>query len=183
MRMATDCIACGCCVSSCTMVHHHADYAGPAALTRAYSLLADNRDGLFAQRLDAALTSCHECRTEANCTEVCPKGISPTRRDQVHPAHGADASWRSDQPGSDACERPLGGDRLAAAGDGSRDVPAARGRVRCSARAWRSRSEASRRSRRSGRRRKRAKDELDSAGETQRSAGRAGHDRADEIRR
>ena len=61
------------------MVHHHDDYAGPAALTRAYSLLADKRDGLFAQRLEAALTSCHDCRTEANCTEVCPKGISPTR--------------------------------------------------------------------------------------------------------
>ena len=27
----------------------------------------------------AAIPSCHECRTEANCTEVCPKGISPTR--------------------------------------------------------------------------------------------------------
>ena len=61
------------------MVHHHEDYAGPAALTRAYSLLADKRDGLFAERLEAALTSCHDCRTEANCTEVCPKGISPTR--------------------------------------------------------------------------------------------------------
>jgi succinate dehydrogenase / fumarate reductase iron-sulfur subunit len=79
MRLATDCISCGCCVSSCTMVNYHEDYAGPAALTRAYSLLADTRDGLFAQRLEAALTSCHECRTEANCTEVCPKGISPTR--------------------------------------------------------------------------------------------------------
>jgi succinate dehydrogenase / fumarate reductase, iron-sulfur subunit len=79
MRLATDCISCGCCVSSCTMVHHHEDYAGPAALTRAYSLLADKRDGLFAQRLEAALESCHSCHTEANCTEVCPKGISPTR--------------------------------------------------------------------------------------------------------
>src|SRR5438477_6379482 len=79
IRVTTDCIACGCCVSSCTMVHHHPDYAGPAALARAYSLIADSRDGLFAQRLASALPSCHECRTEANCTEVCPKGISPTR--------------------------------------------------------------------------------------------------------
>ena len=79
IRIATDCIACGCCVSSCTMVHHHPDYAGPAALARAYSLIADDRDGLRAQRLAAAIPSCHECRTEANCTEVCPKGISPTR--------------------------------------------------------------------------------------------------------
>jgi succinate dehydrogenase / fumarate reductase iron-sulfur subunit len=79
MRLATDCIACGCCVSSCTMVDHHPDYAGPAALARAYSLLADGRDGLFQERLASALPSCHECRSEMNCTEVCPKGISPTR--------------------------------------------------------------------------------------------------------
>jgi succinate dehydrogenase / fumarate reductase, iron-sulfur subunit len=77
--VVTDCIACGCCVSSCTMVNHHEDYAGPAALARAYSLLADSRDGLFHERLASSLPSCHECRTEMNCTEVCPKGISPTR--------------------------------------------------------------------------------------------------------
>src|SRR5437762_7109382 len=79
IRLATDCIACGCCVSSCTMVDHHPDYAGPAALARAYSLIADSRDGLLRERLAAALPSCHECRTEMNCTEVCPKDISPTR--------------------------------------------------------------------------------------------------------
>lgn len=79
IRLATDCIACGCCVSSCTMVANHSDYAGPAALARAYSLLADGRDALFAERLAGAIPSCHECRTEMNCTEVCPKGISPTR--------------------------------------------------------------------------------------------------------
>jgi succinate dehydrogenase / fumarate reductase iron-sulfur subunit len=79
IRLATDCIACGCCVSSCTMVHHHEDYAGPAALARAYSLMADSRDALLGPRLAAALASCHDCRSEMNCTEVCPKGISPTR--------------------------------------------------------------------------------------------------------
>src|SRR5688500_16598875 len=79
IRIATDCIACGCCVSSCTMMDHHPDYAGPAALARAYALIADGRDGLQQERLAAALPSCHHCRTETNCTEVCPKGISPTR--------------------------------------------------------------------------------------------------------
>ncbi len=78
-REATECIACGCCVSSCTMVHYHQDYAGPAALNRAFTLLADSRDGLFAERLDRILASCYHCRTEFNCTEVCPKGISSTR--------------------------------------------------------------------------------------------------------
>ena len=77
--MATDCIACGCCVSSCTMVNHHEGYAGPAALNRAFTLLADERDALFVPRLTRALESCYNCRTEFNCTEVCPKSISGTR--------------------------------------------------------------------------------------------------------
>ncbi len=77
--MATDCIACGCCVSSCTMVNEHEAYCGPAALNRAFTLLADERDGLFEARLTRALDSCYHCRTEFNCTEVCPKNISGTR--------------------------------------------------------------------------------------------------------
>ena len=77
--MATECIACGCCVSSCTMCHYHDGYAGPASLNRAFTLLADSRDGLFQPRLSAVLESCYNCRTEFNCTEVCPKGISATR--------------------------------------------------------------------------------------------------------
>ena len=77
--MTTDCIACGCCVSSCTMVNHHEGYAGPAALNRAFTLLADERDALFGPRLTRALESCYNCRTEFNCTEVCPKSISGTR--------------------------------------------------------------------------------------------------------
>lgn len=77
--MATDCIACGCCVSSCTMVNYHDSYCGPASLNRAFTLLADVRDGLFEPRLTRALESCYNCRTEFNCTEVCPKNISGTR--------------------------------------------------------------------------------------------------------
>jgi len=77
--MSTDCIACGCCVSSCTMVNQHEGYAGPAALNRAFTLLADERDALFVPRLTRALDSCYSCRTEFNCTEVCPKSISGTR--------------------------------------------------------------------------------------------------------
>lgn len=77
--MSTDCIACGCCVSSCTMVNYQKDYAGPASLNRAFTLLADERDALFDSRLVLALNSCYSCRTEFNCTEVCPKNISSTR--------------------------------------------------------------------------------------------------------
>lgn len=77
--LSTECIACGCCVSSCSRVYRHEAYCGPAAVNRAFTLIADSRDGLRAKRLAAVLESCYHCRTELNCTEVCPKEISPTR--------------------------------------------------------------------------------------------------------
>jgi succinate dehydrogenase / fumarate reductase iron-sulfur subunit len=77
--LSTECIACGCCVSSCTMMFHHPEYLGPAALNRAFTLLADSRDGLYDQRLIRIMPSCYNCRLEFNCTDVCPKEISPTR--------------------------------------------------------------------------------------------------------
>jgi succinate dehydrogenase / fumarate reductase iron-sulfur subunit len=77
--LSTECIACGCCVSSCTMAHWHKDYMGPAALNRAFTLLADSRDGMGVERLARAMDACYNCRLELNCTEVCPKEISPTR--------------------------------------------------------------------------------------------------------
>ena len=39
----------------------------------------DSRDGLFTERMDRVLQSCYNCRTEFNCTEVCPKEISSTK--------------------------------------------------------------------------------------------------------
>ncbi len=79
--LSTECIACGCCVSSCTMAHWYKDYLGPGALNRAFTLLADSRDGLHDQRMARVLgkQGCYNCRLEFNCTEVCPKEISPTR--------------------------------------------------------------------------------------------------------
>ena len=79
IESSTECIACGCCVSSCTMANWHKDYLGPAALNRIFTLLADSRDGLHEERLARSLGSCYHCRTELNCTEVCPKEISATR--------------------------------------------------------------------------------------------------------
>jgi len=79
IESSTECIACGCCVSSCTMANWHKDYLGPAALNRVFTLLADSRDGLHEERLVRSLGSCYHCRTELNCTEVCPKEISATR--------------------------------------------------------------------------------------------------------
>lgn len=118
--MSTDCIACGCCVSSCTMVNNHEGYCGPASLTRAFTLLADERDALFIPRLTRALESCYNCRTEFNCTEVCPKQISGTRAIKYiqrlaiknmpalkplgpHPAEIADAHEPKAEKNSDPC--------------------------------------------------------------------------------
>ncbi|MBW2145842.1 MAG: succinate dehydrogenase iron-sulfur subunit [Deltaproteobacteria bacterium] len=77
----TECIACGACVSSCTMAFWDDEYVGPAALNRAFALLADSRDGLGSERLLHALGEhgCFRCHSEFNCTEVCPKEFSPTR--------------------------------------------------------------------------------------------------------
>lgn len=77
----TECIACGACISSCTMMYWDPDYVGPAALTRAFTLLADSREALFKERLAKLVNEhgCYRCHTEVNCTEVCPKGLSPTR--------------------------------------------------------------------------------------------------------
>ena len=61
------------------MMYHHPEYLGPAALNRAFTLLADSRDGLYDQRLNRIMPSCYNCRLEFNCTDVCPKEISPTR--------------------------------------------------------------------------------------------------------
>ena len=75
-----ECITCGICYASCSIVGHDSDYLGPAALNRAYTLVNDSRDALGLERL---LEVCTEdgvwrCHSQYNCTESCPKGISPT---------------------------------------------------------------------------------------------------------
>lgn len=79
--LETECIACGACVSSCTMMYWDPDYIGPAALTRAFTLLADSREAHLKERLMKLVneSGCYRCHTEFNCTEVCPKELSPTR--------------------------------------------------------------------------------------------------------
>ena len=77
---AIECIGCGVCYSSCEVVTWKPDYLGPAALSRAWTLVNDVRDAAQAERLravagDAGSLSCH---THMSCTERCPKNISPT---------------------------------------------------------------------------------------------------------
>ena len=75
-----ECITCGICYASCSIVGHDSDYLGPAALNRAYTLMNDSRDALGDKRLLEVCTEdgAWRCHSQYNCTESCPKGISPT---------------------------------------------------------------------------------------------------------
>jgi fumarate reductase iron-sulfur subunit len=76
-----ECITCGACYASCNMLSHDPDYLGPAALNRAFTLVRDSRDTARAERLAAVggEHGCWRCHSLYNCTEVCPKHISPTQ--------------------------------------------------------------------------------------------------------
>lgn len=75
-----ECITCGACYASCTMLAHDPEYLGPAALNRAFTLVRDSRDGARQERLEAVggEHGCWRCHSLYNCTEVCPKHLSPT---------------------------------------------------------------------------------------------------------
>ncbi len=77
---AIECIGCGVCYSSCDVVAWNAEYLGPAALNRAWTLYNDARDTDQKARLAAVAgdAGCHACHTQLNCTERCPKQLSPT---------------------------------------------------------------------------------------------------------
>lgn len=77
---AIECIGCGVCYSSCDVVSWNADYLGPAALNRAWTLVNDVRDTDRSARVAAVAgdAGCHACHTQMNCTERCPKQLSPT---------------------------------------------------------------------------------------------------------
>ncbi len=78
---AIECINCAVCWSACDTVRWNADYLGPAALNRAWTLVNDTRDGGQRQRL-AAITAnggCQSCHSHQACVEHCPKQLDPTR--------------------------------------------------------------------------------------------------------
>jgi fumarate reductase iron-sulfur subunit len=77
---AIECIGCGVCYAACDVVGWNADYLGPAALNRVWTLVNDPRDGAGAARLAAVAgdAGCHACHTQGSCTERCPKHLSPT---------------------------------------------------------------------------------------------------------
>ena len=75
-----ECIGCGICYSACDVVRWDADYLGPAALNRAWTLVSDVRDKGNPERIAAVsgTSGCQACHTHMSCTAFCPKGIEPT---------------------------------------------------------------------------------------------------------
>ena len=75
-----ECIGCAVCYSSCNVVAANPAYLGPAALNRAWTLVNDVRERENAERLRAVAgdAGCHACHTHMDCTERCPKHLSPT---------------------------------------------------------------------------------------------------------
>ncbi len=77
-----ECILCACCSSQCPSFWWNPDkFVGPAGLLQAWRFIADSRDHATGERLENLNDSYRlfRCRTIMNCTEVCPKGLEPSR--------------------------------------------------------------------------------------------------------
>ncbi len=77
---AIECINCGVCYAGCDTVRWNSGYLGPAALTRAWTLVNDQRDAGNRERLQAVAANggCHSCHSHQSCQELCPQTLNPT---------------------------------------------------------------------------------------------------------
>lgn len=77
-----ECILCACCSTSCPSFWWNPDkFRGPAALLQAARFLEDSRDQATAERLNEleGPYRLFRCHTIMNCTDVCPKGLNPSK--------------------------------------------------------------------------------------------------------
>ncbi len=77
-----ECILCACCSTACPSYWWNSErFLGPAVLLQAYRWIADSRDESTGERLDALEDpfKLYRCHTIMNCTDVCPKGLSPAK--------------------------------------------------------------------------------------------------------
>jgi succinate dehydrogenase / fumarate reductase iron-sulfur subunit len=77
-----ECILCACCSTGCPSYWWNSDkFLGPAILLQAYRWLADSRDEATGERLDQLEDPfrLYRCHTIMNCSNVCPKGLSPAK--------------------------------------------------------------------------------------------------------
>ena len=86
IKMATRCIWCGACTSSCNIAAGDNKFLGPAAINKAYRFAMDEREGedMQAHRLNVVEQEhgVWRCQTQFSCTEVCPKDIPLTEHIQ-----------------------------------------------------------------------------------------------------
>jgi succinate dehydrogenase / fumarate reductase iron-sulfur subunit len=77
-----ECVLCFCCTTSCPSYWWNGDrYLGPAVLLQAYRWIADSRDEMTGERLDALEDPfrLYRCHTIMNCSKTCPKGLNPAK--------------------------------------------------------------------------------------------------------
>ncbi|UNB92304.1 MAG: succinate dehydrogenase iron-sulfur subunit [gamma proteobacterium endosymbiont of Trioza apicalis] len=77
-----ECILCACCSTSCPSFWWNPEkFIGPAGLLAAYRFLVDSRDTQKKERLNNLndAFSVFRCHSIMNCTDVCPKGLNPTK--------------------------------------------------------------------------------------------------------
>lgn len=89
------CIMCMACFSACEVAEVDDGFLGPAALAKAYRMVADPRDAITGQRL-AALNEAGgywDCTRCNQCVEACPKDVKPMeaivnlRREAIRSGH------------------------------------------------------------------------------------------------
>jgi fumarate reductase iron-sulfur subunit len=75
-----ECINCAVCYAACDVVAWNAEYLGPAALLRAWTLVNDERHAETAETREKASGDggCANCHAQANCARHCPVGLSPS---------------------------------------------------------------------------------------------------------
>jgi len=77
-----ECILCGCCSAACPSYWWNPDrFLGPAALLQAARFIQDSRDEATEERLERLddAYSLYRCHGIMNCTQVCPKGLNPSK--------------------------------------------------------------------------------------------------------
>ena len=86
VKMATRCIWCGACMSSCNIAAGDNEYLGPAAINMAYRFAMDEREGEIRKedrlKIIEQEHGVWRCQTQFSCTEVCPKDIPLTEHIQ-----------------------------------------------------------------------------------------------------
>ncbi|MDH5218115.1 MAG: succinate dehydrogenase iron-sulfur subunit [Gammaproteobacteria bacterium] len=77
-----ECILCACCSTSCPSFWWNPEkFRGPAALLQSARFLEDSRDQATEERLSEldGPYRLFRCHTIMNCTDVCPKGLNPSK--------------------------------------------------------------------------------------------------------